>query len=226
MPKPRTIIEDACGEYRRPFLSEGPFEENLIKIEPGSLKNRAREEKNGGPEGVWEVSWAIFPKKMSRRRSWPILAGRGNPKMSGRWPKMAPRWGPHEAKMEPRWPKNEPRWPFGEPRWPKRGPRWPSGGPLGSYLEDCWRSWARSLPRSPKYKIEQPYNVFGGFWGPWGSRWRLLVAILGDFGCKLGYVGQCWRQVGCKLAYVGRFDCQVGTFLARCWDKDAEDEPR
>ena len=130
---------------------------------PRKLGKKAREGKNGGPEGVWEVSWAIFPKKMSRRRSWPILAGRGNPKMSGRWRKMAPRWGPHEAKMEPRWPKNEPRWPFGEPRWPKRGPRWPSGGPLGSYLGDFLRSRARSLPRSPKYKIEQPYNVFGGF---------------------------------------------------------------
>ena len=68
----RIIIEDACGEYRRPFLSEGPFEETLTKIEPGSLKNRAREAKNGGPEGVWEVSWAIFLRKISRRRSWPI----------------------------------------------------------------------------------------------------------------------------------------------------------
>ena len=149
-------------------------------------------------------------------RSWPILAGRGNPKMSGRWPKMAPRWGPHEAKMEPRWPKNEPRWPSGEPRWPKRGPRWPSGGPLGSYLGDfSRRSWARSLPRSPKYKIEQPYNVFGGFWGPWGSRWRLLGAILGDLGRKLGYVGRCWRQVGCKLAYLGRFGASSWDLLGK-----------
>ena len=41
-----------------------------------------------------------------------------------------------------------------------------------------------------------------------------------------GYVGRCWRQVGCKLVYLGRFKRQVGTFLARCWDKDAEDEPR
>ena len=82
------------------------------------------------------------------------------------------------------------------------------------------------MQKRPKYKIEQPYNVFGGFWGPGGSGWRLLEAILGDLGFKLGYVGRCWRQVARKLAYLGRFGRQVGTFLARYWDKDAEDEPR
>ena len=146
--------------------------------------------------GVWDVSWAIFPKKMSCRQSWPILAGRGNPKMSGRWPKMAPRWGPHEAKMEPRWPKNEPRWPSGEPRWPKRGPRWPSGGPLGSYLGDFSRAWARSLPRSPKYKIEQPYIVFGGFWGPGGR----LEALGGHLGRSWLQVGLCWPMLASSCA--------------------------
>ena len=125
------------------------------------------------------------PGRSSRRkfpgdglgRFWP---GAGTPKCQP----DGPRWGPHEAKMEPRWPKNEPRWPSGEPRWPKRGPRWPSGGPLGSYLGDFSRSWERSLPRSPKYKIEQPYNVF--------------LRILGSMGVPLealgGHLGRSWLQ--------------------------------
>ena len=39
-----------------------------------------------------------------------------------------------------------------------------------------------------------------------------LGAFLRDLGHKLGYVGQSWGY--------------VGTFLAACWGKDAEDEPR
>ena len=39
-----------------------------------------------------------------------------------------------------------------------------------------------------------------------------LGVILGHLGEKLGYLGRSWRQ--------------DGTFLARCWDKDGEDEPR
>ena len=97
---------------------------------------------------------------------------------------------------------------------------------MWTYLRHFSTSWKRSLQKRPKYKIEQPYNVFGGFGGPWGSHWRLLEAISGDLGRKLGYVGRCWRQVARKLAYLGRFGRQVGTFLAKCSEKDTEDEPR
>ena len=71
--------------------------------------------------------------------------------------------------------------------------------PFGSYLWHFSRSWERSLRRSPKYKIEHPYNVFGDFLGPGGSGWRLLEAILGDLGLKLGSLGRSCLPVGAIL---------------------------
>ena len=89
-------IEDACGEHR-PSLS---FGEGLTKIDSGSFRNLGREAKEGDPEGVWEVPeglWevlgVVFLRKMSWRRSWPIWAGRGNPKMTARWRKDGAKMG-------------------------------------------------------------------------------------------------------------------------------------
>ena len=74
---------------------------------------------------------------------------------------------------------------------------------------DLGRNFLQNLP---KWKIEQPYSVLARIWGSSGVSWSLLGAVLRDLGHKLGYVGQSWGY--------------VGTFLAACWGKDAEDEPR
>ena len=42
------------------FLSECSLDEELTKIDPGSIKNRARGAKNAGPEGVWEIGSGKF----------------------------------------------------------------------------------------------------------------------------------------------------------------------
>ena len=83
---------------------------------------------------------------------------------------------------------------------------------MGSYLGDLGGSWGRSLQKWLKCKNEHHYCVLATFSGLGGSGWRLLGAILGNLGEKLGYLGRSWRE--------------VGTFLAACWDKDGEDEPR
>ena len=58
-----------------------------------------------------------------------------------------------------------------------------------------------------------------GFGGSWEGSWRLCCLILALCWAMLGYLGA-------KFGHLGRSWPQVATFLARCFDKDAEDELR
>ena len=87
----------------------------------------------------------------------------------------------------------------------QNGPGWGLNGHLGAilggifgYFLDLGRNFCKT-GRSAKL-------------AELGVSWSLLGAVLRDLGHKSGYVGQSWGY--------------VGTFLAACWSKDAEDEPR
>ena len=69
------------------------------------------------------------------------------------------------------------------------------------------------MQKRPKYKIEQPYNVFNGFLGPGASGWRLLKAILGDFGFKLAMLA----DVGVKLGVSWPILVDLGVKLGPSW---------
>ena len=68
-------------------------------------------------------------------------------------------------------------------------------------------------------KNDDSSSLLQGFRGSWGCSWRLCWLILALCWAMLGHLGA-------KLGHLGRSWPQVATFLARCFDKDAEDELR
>ena len=77
-----------------------------------------------------------------------------------------------------------------------------------AYFLDLGRQMIKTQKLAFRLDGSTTFEVLGGYWR---SGWRLLEAILGDLGTKLGYLGRSWRQ--------------DGTLLAACWDKDGEDGP-
>ena len=68
-------------------------------------------------------------------------------------------------------------------------------------------------------KNDESLSLLQGFRGSWGGSWRLCWLILTLCWAMLGHLGA-------KLGHLGRSCPQVATFLARCFDKDTEDELR
>ena len=101
------------------------------------------------------------------------------------------------------------------PRWRQDGPRWG----LPGHLDADWGVILSILGglgvglcrngRSVKMSTAIMFWLHFRVLGVW---LEALGAILGHLGEKLGYLGRSWRQ--------------DGTFLAACWAKDGEDEPR
>ena len=105
------------------------------------------------------------------------------------------------------------------PRWPTWRPRWPTWRTFGSILATFFGSWARSCQKCRKPKKRRQFITLGGFLGSWGCSWRLCWLILALCWAMLGHLGA-------KLGHLGRSWPQFATFLATCFDKDAEDELR
>ena len=149
--------------------------------------------------------------------------------LAPRWPKM--RFGAHlglhlDGYWGASWRQDGPRWrQVGQlgakmrPRWPTWKPRWLTWRTFGSILATCFGSWARSCQKWRKPKKRREYSTFEGFLGSWGCSWRLCWLILALCWAMLGHLGA-------KFGHLGRSWPQVATFLARCFDKDAEDELR
>ena len=87
---------------------------------------------------------------------------------------------------------------------------------MGSYFDNFWWSWQRSLEKWPKCKNEQHYGTFASFLGVGassGGSWRLPWEHFG------GYVGRCWLQDGVFLAILG----DVWTSWRQDWRTRAQD---
>ena len=86
------------------------------------------------------------------------------------------------------------------------------------------------MQKMQKCKNDQPYVTFGGFLKLWGSRWRLLEAILGDLGHKLGdlggYVGLCWRILAKRWAMFGHLGAMLRHLGDKMRPKSAKMSPR
>ena len=152
------------------------------------------------------------------------------------WPKM--RFGAHlglhlDGYWGASWRQDGPRWrqvgQLGakmEPRWRQDGPSWApdrhleaTGGAILAILKGLGADFGKN-GRHVKMSITMAFWphfwVLGGLvGGSWRLCWLILAlcwAMLGHLGAKFGHLGRSWPQ--------------VATFLARCFDKDAEDELR
>ena len=99
----------------------------------------------------------------------------------------------------------------------------PKMGILRALLGGSWRLFL-DLGGDLAKTSENPKNDDGssllqGFRGSWGGSWRLCWLILALCWAMLGHLGA-------KFGHLGRSCPQVATFLARCFDKDTEDELR
>ena len=131
-----------------------------------------------------------------------------------RWRPRAPRGASRDAKMAIWGVNMKPRWsqdcPGAREDGAKTGQEATKMTPLGSFLAYFWKSWDRSLPRRPLYKIEHPYNVFGDFFGPGGHpvggssgpSWAILAsswAILGDLAFQFALSWSIFGEFGFRL---------------------------
>ena len=86
------------------------------------------------------------------------------------------------------------------------------------------------MQKMQKCKNDQPSYSFGGFLKFWGSRWRLLEAILGDLGHKLGdlggHVGLCWRILAKRWAMFGHLGAMLRHLGDKMRPKSAKMSPR
>ena len=86
------------------------------------------------------------------------------------------------------------------------------------------------MQKMQKCKNDQPSYSFGGFLKFWGSRWRLLEAILGDLGHKLGdlggHVGLCWRILAKRWAMLGHLGAMLRHLGDKMRPKSAKMSPR
>ena len=86
------------------------------------------------------------------------------------------------------------------------------------------------MQKMQKCKNDQPSINFAGFLKSWGSRWRLLEAILGDLGHKLGdlggHVGLCWRILAKRWAMFGHLGAMLRHLGDKMRPKSAKMSPR
>ena len=99
----------------------------------------------------------------------------------------------------------------------------PKMGILRALLGGSWRLFldlgGDLAKTSENPKNDDSSSLLQGFRGSWGCSWRLCWLILALCWAMLGHLGA-------KFGHLGRSCPQVATFLARCFDKDTEDELR
>ena len=125
--------------------------------------------------------------------------------------------------LAPRWAKMALSWPTSRQDVAKMAHMEPKMGILRALLGGSWRLFldlgGDLAKTSENPKNDESSSLLLGFGGSWEGSWRLCWLILALCWAMLGHLGA-------KFGHLGRSWPQVATFLARCFDKDAEDELR